>query len=331
MNMKKLLSAALALGMLSSMAVSAHAASGKVMLYSSMQEGQLQAIKEGFEKKYPDIKMDYYFAGTGKVVTKIATEQQSGQVAADVLWVGDPSDYIGFKADGILAKYESPEAAEISDSFKDPEGYFCGARLVNVGIGYSTVWVTPEEAPKTWNDLLDPKWKDQIVMSDPGTAGTTKYAVGALMASDKYGEEFFKKLKANGTELESGTTATHNKVAAGAYKVGIMLDYVTANLVNEGSPIAFKFLDEDLVSITSPVGLVANCANEENGKLLYDFIVSKEGQEILVANNLVSVRSDVEQPGVDIASISEHCMTINDQYLYENSNNILDTFDKIFK
>ena len=72
-------------------------ASGNVMLYSSMQEDQLMAIKEGFEKKYPNIKMDYYFAGTGKVITKIATEHQSGQVAADVIWVGDPSDYIGLR------------------------------------------------------------------------------------------------------------------------------------------------------------------------------------------------------------------------------------------
>ena len=76
---------------------SAKDASGTVMLYSSMQEDQLVAIKEGFEKKYPNVKMDYYFAGTGKVITKIATEHQSGQVAADVIWVGDPSDYISFK------------------------------------------------------------------------------------------------------------------------------------------------------------------------------------------------------------------------------------------
>lgn len=67
-----------------------------------MQEDQLNAIKQAFEKKYPDIKMDYYFAGTGKVITKIATEAKSGQVAADVIWVGDPADYIGFKKLGIL-------------------------------------------------------------------------------------------------------------------------------------------------------------------------------------------------------------------------------------
>ena len=310
---------------------SAKDASGTVMLYSSMQEDQLVAIKEGFEKKYPNIKMDYYFAGTGKVITKIATEHQSGQVAADVIWVGDPSDYISFKKEGILAKYSSPEASAIDSKFIDPDGYYTGARMMNMGIGYNTGLVTEEEAPKSWDDLLDPKWQNQIVMTDPSTAGTTKYFVGALLSDSKYGEDYFKKLKENGCELESGTTATHNQVAAGAYKVGIMLDYVTQNLIDEGSPLGFTYLPSDLVSIFSPIGLVEGCANEDNGKLLYDFILSKEGQEILVENNLLSVRNDVEQKGESVDEIAKTAMSVDLQSLADNSDEIISTFDSVFK
>lgn len=305
---------------------------GKVMLYSSMQEAQIQAIQEGFEKKYPGIKMDYYFAGTGKVITKIATEKQGGGVAADVIWVGDPADYVGFKEQGILQQYTSPETAHIASNFIDADGYYTGARMMNMGIAYSTVKVKPEEAPRTWKDLLDPKWNSQIVMTDPGSAGTTKFTVCALMNNPEYGEQFFIDLKNNGTELESGTTATHNKVAQGAYKVGICLDYVTNNLVNEGSPIAFQYLDNDIVSMYSPIGLVANCANEENGKLLYDYILSKEGQEILVKNNLLSVRDDVKQAeGVDVQYISDHALKIDIEKQAAAKNTILDKFDKIYK
>lgn len=296
-------------------------ASGNVMLYSSMQEDQLMAIKEGFEKKYPNIKMDYYFA----------TEHQSGQVAADVIWVGDPSDYIGFKNEGILEKYSSPEASAIADKFIDSEGYYTGARMMNMSIGYNTSLVTEEEAPKSWNDLLDAKWNNQIVMTDPSSAGTTKYFVGALLSSPDYGEEYFQKLKDNGCELESGTTATHNQVAAGAYKVGIMLDYVTQNLMDEGSPLGFTYIDKDLVSIFSPIGLVEGCANETNGKLLYDFILSKEGQEILVENNLLSVRDDVDQKGASVEEIAKAAMTVDLQSLSDNSDQIIETFDNIFK
>lgn len=305
---------------------------GSVMLYSSMQEGQLQAIKEAFMIKYPNIDMDYYYAGTGKVITKIATEHQSGQVAADVIWVGDPSDYIGFKKEGILAKYSSPEAEGAIDAkFIDPDGYYTGARMMNMGIGYSTNLVKPEEAPQSWNDLLDPKWNGHIIMTDPSTAGTTKYAVSSLMLNPNYGADFFRKLKANGCELESGTTATHNAVAAQAYKVGIMLDYVTQNLIKEGSPLGFVYLPHDLISIYSPIGLVEGATNEENGKLLYDFILSKEGQEVLVENNLLSVRNDVVQKAADPQKISESAMDINVQELADNSRKVIEEFDNIFK
>ena len=307
------------------------APSGKVMVYSSMQEDQLVAIKKGFEAKYPDVVMDYYFAGTGRVITKIATEHQAGQVAADVIWVGDPSDYLSFKKEGILEKYSSPEAAAIDAKFIDADGCYTGARMMNMGIGYNTALVTPEEAPKSWNDLLDPKWEGQIVMTDPASAGTTKYFVAALLADPNYGEEYFKKLRANGCELESGTTATHNQVAAGAYKVGVMLDYVSHNLMAQGSPIGFTYLPKDLISIFSPIGLVKGCANPENGKLLYDFILSKEGQEILVANNLLSVRNDVDQKGVDVEAIAKAALTVDLETLAANSDKILDTFDNIFK
>ncbi|MEG0911272.1 MAG: ABC transporter substrate-binding protein [Ruthenibacterium sp.] len=307
-------------------------AKGAVMLYSSMQEGQLEAIKEGFSAKYPDIKMDYYFAGTGKVVTKIATEQQSGQVAADVIWVGDPSNYITFKKNGILEKYQSPEAEAIDDKFEDAEGYYCGARLVVGGFGYNTNLVKPEEAPTTWEELLDPKWAGQIIMTDPGSSGTSCYMTGALMGDEKFGSDYFTKLKANGAELESGTTATHNKIAASAYKVGICLDYVTQNLANEGALIGFSYPTENLISITSPIALVKNCANPDNGKLLYDYILSKDGQAILVANNLTTVRNDVTGGnGLSVEEIAKRSMKVDDLYLAEHSAEILESFDKIFK
>lgn len=303
--------------------------SGKVMLYSSMQEDQLVAIKEGFEKKYPGITMEYYFAGTSKVVTKISTEAQAGHVDADVIWVGDAADYVSFKEEGILQQYSSPEldSGAIDDAYIDPDGYYTAGRLVGVGIAYNTALVSAEDAPKTWDDLLDPKWNDQIVMSDPGSAGTTKYWMNAMMCSDQYGTDYMQKLKDNGCYLESGTTATHNQLAASAYQVGVCLDYVSANLIAEGSPIAFLY-PENTVSIASPVGLVADCNNEENGKLLIDFMLSKEGQEILVANNLVSVRTDVEQ-SVDLTTIPSF-LESDLAKLAENSDANLEAFNKIF-
>ncbi len=303
--------------------------SGKVMLYSSMQEAQLQAVEKAFEKAYPGIDMEYYFASGGKVLTKMTTEAQGGQIAADVVWLGDPCDYEGFKAKGWLEKYSSPEEAHIAKPYIDPDGYYTAGRLVTMGIAWNTALVKDEEAPKTWNDLLNPLWKNQIIMTDPDQASTTKYWMTAMMQSDKYGEAFFQKLHDNGTKLESGTTATHNRVADGSYKVGICLDYVSANLIAEGSPMKFHFTTADVCTMTSPVALIKGCANPENGKHLIDFLLSKEGQEVLVEQNLVSVRDDVAMK-VDTSAIAAINMPVDFIRLGENMKSYQATFNKIW-
>ena len=329
--MKKIVALMLALIMVLSMASVAMAEpSGKVMLYSSMQEAQLQAIEQAFEAKYPGVDMEYYYAGGGKLVTKMTTEaQDGGQIACDVVWLGDPSDYESFKANGWLMPYVSPETDHIAKEYMDAEGYYTAGRLVTMGIAWNIGLVDEADAPKTWEDLLDPKWQNQIIMTDPAQASTTKYWMAAMMQSEKYGPAFFEKLRENGVELESGTTATHNRVADASYMVGICLDYVSANLIAEGSPMAFHYTTEDVITMTSPVAMIKGCANEDNGKLLMDFILSKEGQEVLVANNLVSVRDDVEMQ-VDTSAIAAINMAVDFNDLGANLQNYLDNFNKIF-
>ena len=309
--------------------VTAAFADGSVMLYSSMQEDQLMAIKQAFEAKYPDITMDYLYNSGGKVIAKVTTEAQNGKIEADLIWTGDPSDYEEFKKAGWLQPYSSPEADHIAETYIDPEGYYTAARLVTMGIAWSTMIVDEADAPKTWNDLLDPKWQGQIVMTDPTQASTTKYWMAAMMQNEKYGPAFFEALRDNGVELESGTTATHNDVAAGSYEVGICLDYVSANLIAEGSPMAFHYTSEDVITMTSPLGIFADSQNVENAQKLYDFILSKEGQELLVANNLVSVRDDVEMK-VDTSSIAAINLPVDFNDLAENTTNYLDQFNQIF-
>lgn len=332
--MKRILSFALALLLVLSLAPAALASepSGTVMLYSSLKEKQLAAVKEAFEAKYPGIVMDYYQAGTGKIKTKIATEQQAGQVAADILWVGDSSDYLTFKEQGILEAYESPEAAAIADAYKDPEHLYTGARLVVMGLAYNTAKVTGDEIPTKWTDLLNEHYRDMIVMTDPTESGTTAYLVGALVNNEKYGWEFFEKLAAMGTELDSGTSGTHNNVAAGGYKVCIAVDYVTQTLQGQGSPIQFVYPAEDTIAIASPIGLVKGSANQENGKLLYDFLLSQEGQKVLIANECTPVRDDVTVEGALTASqISQLALKPDEAKLAAEKLDTLDHFDQLFK
>ncbi len=331
--MKKTFSLLIAIALLIAMMLPTLAEpTGTVMLYSSLKESQLAALKEAFQAKYPGIVMDYYQAGTGKIKTKIATEQQAGQVAADILWVGDTSDYLTFKEQGILEPYASPEAVHVADAFKDKDNLYCGARIVVMGIAYNPNTVAEAEIPKTWNDLLKDEFKGQIIMTDPTESGTTAYLVGALVNNEKYGWAYFEKLAAMGTELDSGTSGTHNNVAAGGYKACLAVDYVTHTLEKQGSPIKFSYPTEDIVSISSPIALVKNSLNQENGKLLYDFILSKEGQDVLVANEVTPIRDDATPEGsLSPSEIAKISLVVAEDVLVSQKQETLDHFDKLFK
>lgn len=306
--------------------------SGEVMLYSSMQDSQLMALKEGFIKKYPNIKMDYYAAGTGKVMTKIATEQQAGGVTADMIWVGDPSNYVTFKEQGILETYESPEAINIPDKFKDIEHQFIAGRVVVMGFAYNKTLLNESEAPTKWEDLLKPEFKDQIVITDPTSSGTTLFTVSALVNNPKYGWEFFEKLKAHGAKLESGSSGTVNKVGAGAYKVCVGADHVTRMLEKQGSPLGFSYPEEDLVFIASPIAMIKDSKNKENVKLLYDFIISEAGQNILVENNTTPVHKNVTlENAISVKEAEARAMDIDGKALAKTKLEVLNKFDSIFK
>lgn len=297
---------------------------GEVVLYTSMQEEQVLDIKRGFEEKYPDIEMKYYFNGSGNIKTKFSTEMHAGQPQADVLWLGNPIDYMVLKEDRLLMPYISPQGIRISRDYIDSEHYFTGARFMRLGIAYNTDFISKEQAPKTWDELTDSKWLERVVMADPANSGTMRYLTGTLLSNPDYGEDFFNRLGANNCLLESSTFSAHMQVAKGIRPIGIGVDYIVESLARQGLPVEFIYPNDGFVAVFSPVALLEGCRNEKNAKLLYDFILSRQGQEILVENGMRSVRSDIVQ--ADDADDVKSLLADN-LWIYEHSDVIVDMFD----
>lgn len=180
--MKKYLIVLLALLMLVS-AVSAkenEEYKGTVMLYTSAGEDAAQSLKEVFEAKYPNVTLDFYAATSGKCNTKLATEFEAGNVSCDVVWLAEPSGLIDFKKQERLLQYNSPFAEAVDPQFKDPDGYYTGARILIMGLAYSTIATPVDQLPTNFDGLLDPNFSDQIIMSDPNSSGSAKAWVYGL-------------------------------------------------------------------------------------------------------------------------------------------------------
>lgn len=303
-----------------------------VMLYSSLKDSQLAAIKEGFMNKYPHITMDYYTAGTGNVMTKLATEQQAGGISADIIWVGDPTNYIDFKEQGLLLPYDSPTAASIPDKFKDPDRMYMSARLIMLGFVYNTNLVKADQIPHTWEDLLKPELKDYVAMTDPTTSGTTLFTVAGLVQNPKYGWPYFEKLKANGTKLENGSSGVVNKAAAGEYKVSVGVDYIARTVMAQGATIGFIYPDNDIPIIESPIAIIKNTKNPDAAKKLYDYIISEEGQAVLVAEYTTPINPNMKlENAIDVKVAEAKMLPVDHKLLVRDKLDMLEKFDSIFK
>lgn len=304
----------------------------KVMLYSSLKDSQMAALREGFMKKHPNVAMDYYTAGTGNVMTKLATERQAGGISADIIWVGDPTNYIDFKKQGLLMPYDSPAAAAIPNKFKDPDRMYMSARLIMLGFVYNTNLVKGDQIPRTWEDLLKPEFKDLIGMTDPTSSGTTLFTVAGLVQNPRYGWAYLEKLKKNGVKLESGSSGVVNKAAAGEYKVSIGVDYIARTVIAQGATVGFAYPERDIPIIESPIAIMKDTKNLEAAKLLYDYIISEEGQTVLLEEYTMPINPNmVLENSIPVKEAESRMLLVDAARLVEEKIELLKKFDSIFK
>ncbi|MCR5066712.1 MAG: extracellular solute-binding protein [Erysipelotrichaceae bacterium] len=337
--MKKFIAALLALTMLFSFAGCGNnngggedGPTGEVMIYSSMAQSVLEALEARFEELYPGVDMNFVQAGSGKISTKLTTELQAGTVECDIVWLADASEFVEYKNAGNLVAYESKYASTVDQMFRDPDNMYIGARAVLIGFAYAPDQVS--ETLSSWKDLLKPEYKDKIVMTDAGASGSMKTWLYVLVNQEKYGWDFIQAMYDNGLKLESGTTATHNKVADGTYAIGVGVEFVAKNLIADGANLAWAEIVEDAIAYYSPIAIPKGCPNLENAKLLYDFIMNpEEGQRILVEQNVTPVQPATPVPDTmhPASWIVEHAIAFDVDDMAAKSTEMLAKYDSIFK
>lgn len=305
---------------------------GTVMLYTSIGEEPSLALKEAFEKKYPNVTLEYYAATSGKCVTKLSTEFEAGQVACDVCWLAEPSSMLKLMKDDRLMQYVSPNAKYVDDQFKDPDGYYTGARILIMGLAYSTVATEDAKVPYNWDGVIDSEFDNQIILTDPNSSGSTKALVYALVHSEKYGWEYFEKLAALNPGFQSSANATNQELAAGSYKVAFGVEHTTWGLMAEGSPLGWH-ATEDTIAVACPIAIPNGCPNEELAKLLYDFILDPQGgQKVLPSFFVTPIVDGVELiDGMKSAKeITSTALKVDWVDLANTSDDLLARFNALF-
>ncbi|RGE20304.1 ABC transporter substrate-binding protein [Leucobacter sp. wl10] len=263
-------------------------------LYTSEPQEKIDELIAAFTEQYPDISVEVFRAGTGDLTARIAAEEKAGDIGADLLLAADAPTFEDYAERDLLLKYESPEAKSIRQDLVDPEGFYVGTRLLPTVIAINTNTIT--DAPTSWNDLTDPAYAGKIAMPNPDVSGAAAYNAAVWLDEPKLGRSWLEGLAANKPLIAESNGPVSQAVADGSRPVGVVVDSLVRDLAAAGSPIEAVYPEEGVPFVSQPVGIFADTEEPEAAKLLVDFLISKQGQEIAVTQSYLPIREDVQSP-----------------------------------
>jgi len=255
---------------------------GKVIWYTAVDLPVAERIGKAFEAKYPGIDMRVERSGGERIFQRIGQEYASNIHAVDVVNSSDAAHFIVWKRDGILAPYVPEDVAlHYPAEHKDPDGLFASWRGWLSVIGYNTKLVKAEDAPRSFADLLDPKWSGKIVKGHPGYSGTIMTAT--FQISRDLGWEYFEKLSKQKVMQVQSSADPPKKLALGERSV--MADgneYNLFQLKEKGEPVEIVYPAEGTPLIVGPSGVLKDAPHPNAARLLQSFLFSAEGQQLMV-------------------------------------------------
>jgi iron(III) transport system substrate-binding protein len=262
---------------------------GKVVVYAAYSAADANAFKAAFEKKYPFIRFEYFRAGKDKLLAKYLTEVGAGQFLPDV-YQSSIFPVTTLLQKNLLAKYLSPEGANYAPALKDKAGYWTAAYLNAMTIAYNTRMVKPNEVPKSYQDLLLPKWKGKIGMD---LNKTEWYVAMMQMMGEQKGRSYMEALSKQDIQARDGNTITGQLLVAGEFPL-VISQYPTSveELKKLGAPIDWVPLEPHFV-YSIVIATTAKQSHPAAGRLFVDFVLSEEGQKVMRSLSRIPARKDV--------------------------------------
>ena len=272
---------------------------GKVIWYTSVDLPLAEKIAKSFEAKFPGVTVRVERTGAERVFQRIGQEYGSNIHAVDVANSSDAAHFIVWKGQGLLEAYVPEDVAKLYPAeHKDPDGMFASFRVWVSIIAYNTNLVKKEDAPKSFADLLDPKWKGKIVKAHPGYSGTIMTATYQMQRDLGWG--FFEKLAAQNIMQVQSSADPPKRLALG--ERAVMADgneYNIFQMKESGRPVEPVYATEGSPLIIGPNGIFKGSPNPNAAKLFQSFSLGREAQQLIIdVGGLRSVHAQtVEKTG----------------------------------
>lgn len=255
---------------------------GQVVWYTTLIVNQaVRPLQEAFEKKYPGVRLQYSRADDAPTALKLLSEARAGRVQADIF--DSLYGMIAIDRAGLIAPYRSPTFDNIPDDLKDSRGNWTAILVYVFAPGVNTAMVPLDRAPRTYGDLLDPKWKGRIAWHASSVAGAAGF-VGAILTGmgETAGMNYLRALaKQQIVNVEASSRVVLDQVIAGEYPLSLMI-FINHAVISarKGAPSAWLKVEPMPVALDA-VSLLKEAPHPNAGRLLIDFLTSEEGQDVL--------------------------------------------------
>jgi ABC-type Fe3+ transport system substrate-binding protein len=268
---------------------------GQVVLYSAAIVNQaLRPLAEAFMQAYPFMKMTFWRGDTEQIIAKLSAEARAKNLVADVV-EGTGVGELAVQA-GLTQPYDTPMIDAMPKRYRDPRGQWTSTRLSYFCIAYNTKLVLPDQVPKTYDDLLDPRWQGKLAWRIGTTSGTPLFITTIRLArGEEKANEFFRKLAAQKVvNFGSGSARTLvDRVIAGEFPIALNI-FAHHPLISKakGAPVDSQLMDP-VPSTAGTMIIPKGVRHPYAALLLADFILSRQGQQILANAEYFPARADV--------------------------------------
>ena len=254
----------------------------KVVLYSAMDLPVGEKLGKAFEAQYPGIAVQIERSGSERLFQRIDQEFASGIRVCDVVNSADASHFIPWKRNGWLAPFVSEDIARhFPSQYRDPDGMFATTRIWLSSIAYNTNLVKPDDAPKSFADLLDPKWAGKLIKGHPAYSGTIMTTTFQLVR--ELGWDYFEKLSKQRVMQVQSSTDPPKKLALG--ERAVMADgneYNVVLLKEAGQPVEPVYPTEGTPTVSGPTGIFATAPHPNAARLFQAWLHTRETQQFFI-------------------------------------------------
>ena len=265
---------------------------GELNIYTSAQSDDMGALVSAFEKKY-GVKVNMWRSSSEKVLQRAVTEARGNRFTMDVAETNGP-ELEAMHREKIFEAVKSPYLADLIAPAINSHGEWVGTRLNVFTQAYNTSLVKKEDLPKTWEDLLNPKWKGKLGIEQEDS----DWLAGqyAELGEARAAKVFKDIVAANGVSVRKGHTLLTQLVVSGEIPLALTVyNYKAEQLKGKGAPIDW-FTIGPAIARPNGIGVAKKAPHPHAAVLFYDFEISPEGQKILAGRDFVPTSKKVDTP-----------------------------------